>query len=115
MSEQTLLEARGLSVRFQGRGGPVARAVDGVVQRLRLPHEILRDEELFAVLAAADVVEIVRARRDRVRHPERCHLELVATPRRAPREDGDVPAVGVDVEVVRVQMADDDPHAAGFQ
>ena len=26
----TLLEARGLSVRFQGRGGPVARAVDGV-------------------------------------------------------------------------------------
>jgi peptide/nickel transport system ATP-binding protein len=26
----TTLEARGLSVRFQGRGGPVARAVDGV-------------------------------------------------------------------------------------
>ena len=25
-----LLEARGLSIRFQGRGGPVARAVDGV-------------------------------------------------------------------------------------
>jgi peptide/nickel transport system ATP-binding protein len=27
---RTTLEARGLSVRFQGRGGPVARAVDGV-------------------------------------------------------------------------------------
>ncbi len=26
----TVLEARGLSIRFQGRGGPVARAVDGV-------------------------------------------------------------------------------------
>ena len=26
----TTLEARGLSIRFQGRGGPVARAVDGV-------------------------------------------------------------------------------------
>ncbi|WP_370865510.1 ABC transporter ATP-binding protein [Nocardioides agariphilus] len=27
---ETTLEARGLSIRFQGRGGPVARAVDGV-------------------------------------------------------------------------------------
>ena len=30
MSNSTTLEARGLSIRFEGRGGPVARAVDGV-------------------------------------------------------------------------------------
>ena len=29
-TSMTTLEARGLSIRFQGRGGPVARAVDGV-------------------------------------------------------------------------------------
>ena len=83
-------------------------SLDRLVQRLRLPHEILRDEQLLSILPAADVVEVVLARHDRVAHPERRHLELVAAPRRPPREHGDVAAVGVDVEVVRIEVADAD-------
>ena len=45
-------------------------ARDRLVQRLRLRHEILGDKELLAILSTADVVEIVRARFDRVSHPE---------------------------------------------
>ena len=91
-------------------------AVDRLVQRLRLPREILRDEQLLAVLAAADVVEVVLARHDRVAHPERGHLELVAAPGRPPREHRDVAAVGVDVQVVRIEVPDADRrHCARSQ
>ena len=83
-------------------------AFDRLVQRLRLREEILRHEQLLSILPAADVVEVVRARHDRITHPERRHLELVAAPGRPPREHGDVAAVGVDVEVVRIEVADAD-------
>ena len=79
---------------------------DRLVQRLGLPHEILGDEELLSILAAADVIEVVLARDDRVAHSKRGHVELVATPGRPPREHGDVAAIGVDIEVVGIEMAD---------
>ena len=38
------------------------------------------------------------------------HLELVTAECRPPREDRDIAAVGVDVEVVGIQMSDADLH-----
>src|SRR5262249_16612482 len=74
--------------------------------------EILGDELLLAVLAAADIEEIVLARLDRLADGDRAHLELVPAPGGASRQHGDVPAVGVDVQVVGIEVADDDSHAA---
>ena len=49
-----------------------------------------------------------------VPHAESADLELVPPPRRPPREHGDVPAVCVDVEVLRIEMTHPDPHEATF-
>ena len=93
-----------------------AAADDRLDQRLRLRREVLRDEKLLAILPAADVVEVVLARPDRIVHAERRHVELVAPPGSAPLEDRDVAAVGIDVEVLRIEVADADPaHAARSQ
>ncbi len=73
------------------------------------------DERLFAVLAAADVEEIVFAGMDRLADGDGPHVELVSAPRRAPRQNCDVAAVRVDVQVVGVEMPDDDLHAARSQ
>ena len=43
------------------------------------------------------------------------HVELVAAGASTFREDGDVAAVGVDVQVVRVEVPDADLHAAFSQ
>ena len=72
----------------------------------------MRDERLLAVLAAADVIEVDLADRHRVAHADRAHVELVAAAGGSLRKHGDVPAVGVDVEVVRVEVPDADLHAA---
>jgi hypothetical protein len=48
-------------------------------------------------------------------HADLLDLELVPPPRRTPCEHRDVPAVGVDVQVVGVEMADADLHAACSQ
>ena len=82
----------------------------GVLDRRPFRREIRRDERLLAILAAADVVEIVCARLDRVTDPERVNRERVAVKLGAPREHRDVPAVGVDVQVVRIEMSDTQPH-----
>ena len=79
---------------------------------LRLLDEIVRDERLLAILPAADVEEVDLTRRHRIPHADRQHLELVAALRARSREDGDVAAVGVDVQVVGIEMADADLHAA---
>ena len=55
------------------------------------------------------------ARGHRVAHADRLHLELVAARSRALGEDGDVAAVGIDVQVVGIEMADADLHAAFSQ
>src|SRR5712691_12208505 len=79
---------------------------NGLEQRLRLRREILRDEELLPVLAAADVVEVVYSGNDCVVHADRGYVEVMPAPGGAPGEDRDVAAVGVDVEVLGIEMAD---------
>ena len=90
-------------------------AGDRLPQLLRLRGHVLGNQELLAVLPAADVEEVVGARPQRLAHADRLHLEPVAAPLGPPGQDRDVPAVGVDVEVVRIQMADADVHAARSQ
>ena len=93
-------------------GSPARRSL---LQRLRLRGEVARDEELLAILAASEVVQVVRARNDRVVHSDFRDVELVPTPGRARGKHGDVAAVGVDVQVVGIQMGDADVHAARSQ
>ena len=50
-------------------------AVDRRAQRVRLEEQILGDEHLLAILAAADVVEVVCAGNDVVAHADRRHVE----------------------------------------
>ena len=89
--------------RRRRRGAPRARG------------EVGRDEGLLAILAAADVEEIVRTRRRAASpSPIGVDLELVAARSGAPREHGDVAAVGVDVQVVGVEVADADLHDAAL-
>ena len=89
-------------------------AVDDSPQRVALAHEVARDERLLAILAAADVQQV-----DPVRHvvveTDRHHRELVATQAGALAEHGNVAAVGVDVQVVRVEVAHRQLHAAASQ
>ena len=66
-------------------------AIHRLLQRLGLAREIVRDEQLLAVLPAADVVEVVLAGRDRVSHPERGHVQLVSAPGGSPRETAMLP------------------------
>jgi hypothetical protein len=89
-------------------------ARDGLVQRIGLGDEVVRHELLLPILAAADVEE-VDAVRHGVVHADRRHLELVAARARPRREHGDVAAVGVDVQVVGVEVADADPHPSVSQ
>ena len=77
--------------------------------------QVGRDQRLLAVLAAADVDEVEGPRLERISGLDRGHLERVPAQRRPTREDGDVAAVGVDVEVVRVEMGDADLHAVSSQ
>ncbi len=79
------------------------------------PCKVGRDEGLLAILAAADVDEVERRRVERVAGLHGCHLERVAAEGRPAREHGDIAAVGVDVEVVRVEVCDADPHGASSQ
>ena len=88
---------------------------NGLAHAVGLCNEVKRDERLLAVLAAADVEKVVLARMERLSDGNGAHLELVPAPRRAPRQHCDVAAVRVDVQVVRVQMPDDDLHAARSQ
>ena len=90
-------------------------ALHGLAERLRLLDEVLRHQRLLAVLAAADVEEVDLPDRDGVAHPDRADVQLVPARACAFGEDGDVAAVGVDVQVVRIEMADADDHAAVSQ
>ena len=81
-------------------------------ERLAQSRQCRRDQLLLSVLAAADVVEVVRTRPQLVAGADRLDLQLVAAPGCPPCQDGDVPAVGIDVQVVRKEVPDGDPHAA---
>jgi hypothetical protein len=78
------------------------------------PHtassEVGCDHRLLPVLASAHVHEVVRRRIETVADGERVDAQLVTARRQAPLEDGDVAAVGVDVEVLGVEVADADDH-----
>ena len=93
-----------------GRAG-----LDGPPQVVAPRREVGGDERLLAILAAADVDEVVRPRLERVTGLDARHLERVPSQGGAPREHGDVAAVGVDVEVVRIEVGDRDPHDASSQ
>jgi hypothetical protein len=93
-------------------GGPVG---DRRAQRIALARQIRRDQRLLAVLAASDVVHVVTAGLDAVADSDRLDDELDSPPRGSPLEHGDVAAVGVDVQVVGIQMPDANLHAARSQ
>jgi UDP-N-acetylmuramyl tripeptide synthase len=66
------------------------------------------------VEGAASRVAVI-ALNDGIAHADRAHVELVAARACPSREHRDVAAVGVDVQVVGVQVPDPDPHAARSQ
>src|SRR5262245_59371243 len=90
-------------------------ALDGGVDGLCLRGEVGRDERLLAVLAAADVEEVARVGVEAISHRDRLDLKLVLAPGGPAREHGDVAAVRVDVQVVGIQMAHANLHAARSQ
>ena len=88
-------------------------AVDRLAQRRAVAGEVGRDHRLLAVLAAADVEEVVRSRA-RAASPIEIGVDASSWPRAAARRSkhGDVAAVGVDVEVLGIEVADADDHDA---
>ena len=89
---------------------------DCLFQRLGLRREVAGHEQLLAILAATHVIQIVRTGHDRIAHAELGQLEVMPAPRRPARQHRDVAAVGVDVQVVRVEVADANRrHAARSQ
>ena len=88
---------------------------DGGGDCLAALREVWCDQRLLAVLAAADVEQVVGGRVERVAGLDARDVERVAPQRGPPGEDGDVAAVGVDVEVVGVEVRDRDPHRAPSQ
>ena len=80
----------------------------GVAERRPEGGQLGRDQLLLAVLAAADVEEIVLTGADRRAGAEGPDLELVAAPGRPGAQDRDVAAIRVDVEVIREKVADDE-------
>ena len=73
-------------------------------------QEVGGDEPLLTILAASDVEEVVSGGIEHVSEADRVHLELVAAQSGSAREHGDVAAVGVDVQVLGIEMPDADPH-----
>src|SRR4029453_2434624 len=90
-------------------------AVFDRLDQARLAGEVGGDQGLLTILTAADVEQVVLAGPDLLPDPNRLDLELVAAPGRPPAEDRDVAAGGVDVQVVGVEVADADLHAACSQ
>ena len=86
-----------------------------VGQRRALGRDIRSDQRLLAILSAAHVIEIDLVCAHVVADADVRHFQVVAAPRRALPQDRDVAAVGVDVQVVRVEVPDADLHAARSQ
>ena len=74
--------------------------------------EILGHEHLIAILPAADQVQVGRLGVERLADAQRPLLELEAAPFEPPPDDLDVAAVGVDREVLGVELAEHELHAA---
>ena len=85
------------------------------LQLLRPPREIGGDQLLLAVLAAAQVDQVAVGRQ-RLPGADSDHVERVASAPGTAAQDGDVAAVGVDVELVGVEVADADRgHLPAFR
>ena len=82
-----------------------------LVQGVRLRDQVVRDERLLTILAAADVEEVDLAAPHRLVEADRPNCQFVATQGSSLREHGDVAAVGVDVQVVGIEVSNGDPHA----
>ena len=78
---------------------------DSVCQRGALGGEVAGDERLLSILAPAHVEE-VDVRRHGIAEADAGDLEADGAPRAAALEHRDVPAIGVDVEIVGIQMPD---------
>ena len=66
-------------------------------------HHVLGDDPLVAVLAPADVDQVVGARVERLARPRGGVREADPAPLAAPPQEQDVAAVGVDVHLLGVQ------------
>ena len=81
---------------------------DGAVQRLGFGGgEVAGHDDLIPVLTAAEVVD-VGVVRDRVADAGLDHLERVAAPVQPTPQHGDVAAVGIDVQLAGIEVADPD-------
>ena len=89
--------------------------LDGSAELVPTGGEIGRDERLLAILPAADVDQVEGRRVQLVTRLDSGHLEGMTAQRRAADEDCDVAAVGIDVEIVRIEVRDADPHGASSQ
>ncbi len=107
-----VVPAQQLVAAAHGEGDSAAR--HGLGQRRPAPCQIRRDERLLTVLAAADVEE-VGVGGERVPQADLVHVEIDAVALRTARQDREVAAIGVDVQVVGIQMREDDSHATRSQ
>src|SRR5436309_11372521 len=81
--------------------------LEGFVERGPECGELGRDQRLLTILTTAHVEQVVFSPLDLGACAEWPHLELIAPPGGPGAQDGDVAAVGVDVEVIREKVADD--------
>ena len=106
----SIVSADALTLATAQLGGTVAETV-------REPHPLQDPRGAAPALRRGDagVEEAVVTRPDGVPDAALPDAQLVAPPRCAAREHGDVAAVGVDVQIVGVEMPDPDDHAARSQ
>ena len=90
-------------------------AGDRVLECRAFGFDVGCDERLLAILAAADVEQVDLSSVHALADADRGDLELMAASCGTLGQHGDVAAVGVDVQVVRVEMPDADLHAARSQ
>ena len=91
-------------------------ARDHLANRIASRREIRSDQLLLTILAAADVEQVVLAGAQLVADADRLDRKLQPARGRPALEDGDVAPVGVDVQVLGVQVPDADRrHAARSQ
>ncbi len=81
-----------------------------VAQIGALGREIRCNQRLLAILAATDVEKVVHPGSDTLAQPDGLDGELVPPQRRPAGEHGDVSSIGVDVEVLGIQVPDPDLH-----
>ena len=97
----------GDTIRDTESGLDLEEAVDRVGDRFdergALARKVSRDQPLLPILPATDVEEIDIGG-DSVLNPDGAHLERDVTPATAPCKDGNVAAICVDIEVVRVEV-----------